>query len=137
MNDREQDLSSFVMAPGDFGQLVTIPVTIISQADGDALEAAVGSGLVTGTVGGFTRNDLLFSTRVDDFDPPGGVADPNPDNNSESTTIRLRAIGEIFVDGFESGAADMWTQPAKAHVDRPKTLMHRLRSAFTRVRTSR
>jgi hypothetical protein len=104
MNDRAQDLSIFTMGAGEFGPLVTVPVVLVDQQQGDALETAVAGGTpVSATLGGFDSPRLDFRSNVFLTLPP--QYDTDPRNNSSSVRVW---VGGIFTDGFESGNTSGW-----------------------------
>ncbi len=96
------------MGPGALGDLVTIPMALVSVNDGEPVIAAIASGsTVTGVFGGtstFATDSAIFlADSLDD--------DPDQTNDITATTSMVTdTLVQIFADGFESGDAGAWSQ---------------------------
>jgi hypothetical protein len=102
----DSDLCTNNLGSGDLGFLVTIPVVMVSVADGDPVVGAIADGqTVCGVFGGssmFSAHSMVFSA-----DP----ADTDPDNTNDIAATTTEVIDQpIFVDGFESGDTGDWSQ---------------------------
>jgi len=107
MNNQVQDVTSFFISGGAPGLAVTIPLALIDQADGDTLEAAVGSGIVIASMGADVTPMMTFGSQA--YHLVGGVdTDSVPDNDRDWVTLELNG-GLVFRDAFETGDLSGWS----------------------------
>ena len=110
MNNQVQDITSFFISGGAPGLAVTIPLALIDQADGDTLEAAVGSGIVMASMGADVTPVMTFGSQA--FHLVGGVdTDSVPENDRDWVTLELNG-GMVFRNGFETGDLSGWSSVA-------------------------
>jgi hypothetical protein len=96
------------LGPGDLGALVTIPVIMVSVADGEPIIAAVEGGATVagafGTSSTWSAHASVYLTELTDTDP----------DSTNNTTASTSPVGVglilIFADGFESGSTGYWSQ---------------------------
>jgi hypothetical protein len=113
VNDRrcsdfpDSDFCVINMGAGALGALVTIPVVMVSYADGEPVIAAiVGGDTVTGVFGSassFATSSYVFLSDLADLDPV-------VENNVAATTTTVDALPSlIFSDDFELGTTGAWS----------------------------
>ena len=99
MNNREDDVSPFVMGNGDW-IYPAIPFTIINKADGDALEEAINAGeVVTGTIGAMETSDARLTSGINHR--RWGDTDPDLSNDVDTRIVALRDTGGTPVGSFD------------------------------------
>jgi hypothetical protein len=96
------------LGAGALGSLVTIPVIMVSVADGEPVIAALDGGQ---TITGIFGSTSTFATDSMIFLADAGDVDPDQTNDITATTSVVTAgLTLIFVDGFESGDTGAWSQ---------------------------
>lgn len=91
---------------GALGGLVTIPVVMFAQADGEPIIGAIEGGqTVRGVFGSATK----FSAEGYVFLSDSLDTDPDDSNDTSTWTQTVGAAYSIFVDGFESGDTGAWS----------------------------
>jgi len=94
------------MGAGVVGNGVSIPVIMVSAADGGPVISALqGAQTVEGTFGTgstFGTTGTVFLSDVADVDP-------NNTNDATATATAVSAAPEIFADDFESGDTSSWS----------------------------
>ena len=93
------------MGGGVVGDQVTIPIVMLSLADGGPVVAELaGGGTVTGQIGAVS--DVLT---VDGTIFLADVADADPVATNNESAFDLDLGGFVFADGFETGDTSGWT----------------------------
>jgi len=94
------------LGPGAVGALVTIPMIQVSYGDGEPVIAALESGTtvrgVFGTASKFNANGYTFLAETTD-------EDPNPDNDTSSTTVDVSTTSNPPVAAFTYSPAEPTT----------------------------
>jgi hypothetical protein len=92
------------MAPGDMGALVTIPMVLVSVADGEpVITAYEGGETVTGAFGVGPVVGVQGYTYIAD------PVDFDPDDTNNNSYARSTVTEWLFSDGFESGDTSNWS----------------------------
>lgn len=98
-------LCSINMAPGVVGDQVTIPLVMLSFADGQPIvDALTGMVPVHGRLGPVGSPSLT----LDAYAFLAGVGDLDPDETNNTSSFDLELFG-LFGDGFETGDTSAWT----------------------------
>jgi hypothetical protein len=92
-DDPPSDQCVFNMAPGALGALVTIPITMFAQADGEPVITAVESGTtVRGVFGGASQ----LSANGYSFLADSGDTDPDPENDESYWNQMTYGVGCVY-----------------------------------------
>jgi PKD repeat protein len=91
------DQCTFGMLAGDLGQLVTIPVASLAQADGEPIIAALDGGA---TVRGIIGDPSVFGSQTNVFLADAAHTDPDDSNDDAFATAELTVVSNPPVASF-------------------------------------
>jgi hypothetical protein len=99
------------MGPGDLGGLVTIPMVLVSNADGDPIISAVQGGQ---TVMGAFGTSTTWTAHATAFLAEATDTDPDDTNSTDSVTVGVNAVPPAPVAAFTySPAAPITGSPVQ------------------------